>query len=878
MNWADNAVARGRLARVLITLCCGLGAVRAGAVGSWGPHLDLEGKVGSDRSLGRLDLFVPFAQDERSMTFLDLRGVVTDRETEEGNLGVGHRRIMGDWIWGGYAFYDRKSSRYNNWFDQLTLGMEALTASWEFRINGYLPYDRLQDARSTSRDAVVVTGGTTVRVEEQNLVYRERPLYGVDADVGFTHSIDKLDFRLRGGAYWFDNNDVEPVKGPFGRFEVVCNDPFDLDGWQLAVGVEGRYDGQRESQGSILARVRVPLSRPFAKAEAPRRRGLAARMLLPIRRDVDVISQEEETPDVRPVRQFQATNPATNGIVAKIQYFTNGGAGDGSAGAPTSLTNAIANGGTDAILVGLENGNGDVSGAFTLLTGQMLTAPGVPLALNYTKDGKVCTVNYAPAVGQAAPKLVDNQAGAALLTLADKNVVQGLSFDGGGQGDPIISGVNIQDARITSNASTFSGGATGIRLDNPTGTVEISNNRFTSLTQDGVSITNVGGALTLNVTNNTASNLTDPNAPGAAVDFLDVTAVNGGNLTASIANNTVDSIAGSAVTALLQGTANGAFTVSGNRIAQTGAVTKDGVALAGDVDHSGTLQATVSDNAIGSVAAGTGPGDWGVVIDTNNNTTLNAVTISGNTIARDGNGAIALNLSQTNAAALTISNNTVSGSGGAGIGVQDTLSGGVTITADGNRIDGAVNGIALQSASINPTSLQITNAVITGPAQYGISVFRSMRASAVAGGQVQVNVDGLSLSGAFDVNPVAFQNVSFLGTGTTTFSLANSKIDAQLTGANIHGVDLQADGPGTTTLSITNTEINGNRNAAGQHGVAVAADGFDQTDVNVTIDANSEIHHWTGNGVNMTNNATGAITPNIQAQFHDIDGTEVSGP
>jgi hypothetical protein len=39
----------------------------------WGPFIDLDGKVGTKRDLGAVNLFVPFWQDERSMLFGDGR-------------------------------------------------------------------------------------------------------------------------------------------------------------------------------------------------------------------------------------------------------------------------------------------------------------------------------------------------------------------------------------------------------------------------------------------------------------------------------------------------------------------------------------------------------------------------------------------------------------------------------------------------------------------------------------------------------------------------------------------------------------------------------------------------------------------------------------
>jgi hypothetical protein len=39
----------------------------------WGPHIDLEGKAGTDRNLGEADLFIPLWQDDNTLSFGSMR-------------------------------------------------------------------------------------------------------------------------------------------------------------------------------------------------------------------------------------------------------------------------------------------------------------------------------------------------------------------------------------------------------------------------------------------------------------------------------------------------------------------------------------------------------------------------------------------------------------------------------------------------------------------------------------------------------------------------------------------------------------------------------------------------------------------------------------
>lgn len=106
----------------------------------WGGHIELEGKLGNDRDLGEAGIFLPLHQNEESLIFTDIRGRFDNNDSQEYNLGLGYRKIINDdLILGGYGFYDHRRTPNNNEFDQLTLGLEALTQTYEARLNAYLP-------------------------------------------------------------------------------------------------------------------------------------------------------------------------------------------------------------------------------------------------------------------------------------------------------------------------------------------------------------------------------------------------------------------------------------------------------------------------------------------------------------------------------------------------------------------------------------------------------------------------------------------------------------------------------------------------------------------------------------------------------------------
>src|SRR3569623_311491 len=73
----------------------------------WQPWVEAGGMVGTDRSLGDVDLFIPVWQDQTSLLFGDLRGRFDNQGTNEGNFGLGFRtQVDPEWSIGGYGYFD----------------------------------------------------------------------------------------------------------------------------------------------------------------------------------------------------------------------------------------------------------------------------------------------------------------------------------------------------------------------------------------------------------------------------------------------------------------------------------------------------------------------------------------------------------------------------------------------------------------------------------------------------------------------------------------------------------------------------------------------------------------------------------------------------
>lgn len=277
-----------------MTLACGANPARGADVPSsppkWDAHIDLEAKPGTKRSLGEGDLFLPLAQTPDTLLFGDLRMRFDDQDSREGNFGIGVRHMLSSgWNLGGYGYFDHRLSQYDHYFNQVTLGAEALGTDYDFRLNTYWPVgtttrevDSL-NAASISGTSVVVRAG------------EERALSGFDVDAGWRLPLFALDSgrSLRGylGGYRFTSDGVDTVQGPRARIEFTMDRvPFLWPGSRFTLGAEAQHDDPRGTQAFLMARLRIPLQ-VFGTGGEDRLTAQERRMTDTVVRDVDIVTQ-----------------------------------------------------------------------------------------------------------------------------------------------------------------------------------------------------------------------------------------------------------------------------------------------------------------------------------------------------------------------------------------------------------------------------------------------------------------------------------------------------------------------------------------------------------------------------------------------------------
>ncbi len=280
----------------------------------WQGYIEFMGKPGTARSIGQSDLFVPLIQDENDMTFFNLRGQLDDGNNDEFNLGLGHRHMFKEWIIGGYGYYDRRFLESGNEFYQTTFGLEALSETWDFRANGYIPESEWsssgnegkpigssQIGSSSQSGASVVRGGLgqiNISIGNNSIAAFERSLPGFDLEAGVRLPIERFtgldlleDTRLYVSGYHFmGSGDFESVTGPRLRLETRLHDIPGLgNGSRLLLGVETQYDEPRGNQTFGLVSVRIPFGGGWTPNHPPLK-GLERRMMEPVVRDIDVVT------------------------------------------------------------------------------------------------------------------------------------------------------------------------------------------------------------------------------------------------------------------------------------------------------------------------------------------------------------------------------------------------------------------------------------------------------------------------------------------------------------------------------------------------------------------------------------------------------------
>ena len=485
----------------------------------WAPHIDLEAKPGSKRTLGEVDFFLPLHQDARTLVFANVRARMDDASSREGNLGLGVRQMQANgWNLGAYAYFDRRRTENDNYFNQTTLGLEALGRDFDLRANTYLPVGAR--ARNLPEVSTAFLSGASIQVNTD--LREERALKGFDLEAGWRtplfDSEEGRQLRLYAGGYRF-SDEFTTVQGPRLRLELALDQMPELGNGRIYLGVETQHDNVRGTQSFLSIRLRIPLGKENAYSN--RLTAQERRMTAPVMRDVDIVTQSR----VKATVNETAANTTSGQSITVINSATVTGA---------ALPGAVAAAGNNStvILAGTFN----TTTTTTLQTGQTLMGAGsldvrTPSGRTATLTTPTATINGSNVAGANATILMGDSSTLRGMTINDTETnatTNSIAVRGGGG-----SNITVIDNVITSNAAPGTGSTShAITLVGGSNHL-VSGNTLTA---------NGGGSVTLALQFASASGVASNNyltASGGSSNYYFVH--NGATMLAGSTGNTVGS-------------------------------------------------------------------------------------------------------------------------------------------------------------------------------------------------------------------------------------------------------------------------------------------------------------------------------------------------
>ncbi|HKJ63592.1 MAG TPA: inverse autotransporter beta domain-containing protein, partial [Hyphomicrobiales bacterium] len=398
---------------------------------------------------GELTLWAPVLQDHDSLFFADLRGKLFAEDQEEGNAAIGYRFMRNDgWNPGFWIGLDRRNTESGTNFDQAAFGVEALSADWDFRINGYVPLNDRELVSSTTTGSgggtpsVEVIGSSIFLVNSGSTTtdLYEIAMWGADAEIGWRVPLERLGYdptwglslkdegdassgrhhelRLYAGGFYFDHSDFAgEVAGPRARAEWRIENIFeDWDGSRLTFEAAWQHDDVREHQIEGGLRLRIPLGGETGSSTRYALNAQERRMTEGLKRDTDIVSQSQsvvtESGSGGGGEQELIEDAETGVAFDTVLTVANG----------DNLQTGITTAGVNALVIAL--GGGSNFGAVTMQSDQTLLGGGGSIQVRGRTSGTVATYT-APG---ARPTIYGASSG--IVITADNTHIAGIDADG----------------------------------------------------------------------------------------------------------------------------------------------------------------------------------------------------------------------------------------------------------------------------------------------------------------------------------------------------------------------------------------------------------------------------------------------------------------
>lgn len=409
--------------------------------------------------------FAPNPANAPIFPFIDIRGHVFDDGKLAANAGFGFRGLAGCRIFGANIYYDYRATGRQN-YNQVGLGVESLTARWEMRANGYLPFGK----KTSKTYDVEMSNYTYHSFNKHNLVLQQTisskiqfAMMGVDAELGY-HFLQSQNFDVFLGVgpyyYAFEN---KYAFGGEARLAVKLSRYLTLEG---STSYDNRF--HQIAQGQISINI------PFGpRARVRPTRGSCDECVLTQRMIQDVARQEIIVVDQKK-HTIQHSKPAVNPTTNQPYYFifvdnTSHSEGTFESPYPTlAEAQSIARPGDIIYIFPGDQTTTGLNSGITLQDHQRLWGSAATHHLA-TSQGVVIV----PVQSSNEGPIISNTSGD-VVTVANHNEISGVYIrHTAGHG---IVGTDVTSLTVAGNL--FEGTSNSVHLTNPKGTIEISDNRM----------------------------------------------------------------------------------------------------------------------------------------------------------------------------------------------------------------------------------------------------------------------------------------------------------------------------------------------------------------------------------------------------------------
>lgn len=198
------------------------------------------GGIGYPTGYSSIDLFYTPGSNANFYPFLDFRAHVFNDGKPAFNTGLGLRYLpdCSEMVWGINAYWDFREAKHAS-FSQAGLGLEALWADWDLRLNGYVPFSRHKKGYRT--DFLKFQGNNAIFYKKYELA-----LAGGDLNLGYyLFRGDCMDMHATLGGYYFQGDYGKHAGGGLFRLSSNLSDYFTASG-QVSYDNLFKWTGQGE--------------------------------------------------------------------------------------------------------------------------------------------------------------------------------------------------------------------------------------------------------------------------------------------------------------------------------------------------------------------------------------------------------------------------------------------------------------------------------------------------------------------------------------------------------------------------------------------------------------------------------------------------------